>query len=165
MKAKLQSLFNAIAAALLSLLGFSSCKQGGSIFHVAPAEYGMPHADYKIVGQVNGEDGPIPGIEVKYRRLEGKYKNEKGEDEEYWLEQCFYTDSEGKINQSVSNEYSTKAENIMLEISDVDGAENGEYEDAVLPEDQLDIQFVKDNKGHWHEGTYTIGFDARLNKK
>lgn len=164
MRAKLQSLFNTIAAALLSLLGFESCN-GIEIFHKSPDEYGMPHADYKIIGKVQGEDGPIPGIEVKYRRLLGTQEGEDGQMKEHWLEQSFYTDAEGKIDQNVSKEYSTSADDIRLELYDVDGAENGEYENAILSEDQLDIQFSEDKTSHWHKGTYTIGFEARLNKK
>lgn len=162
MKARIKNFFNLIAGSLMSLLGFSSCDL---IFGVtAPkAEYGMPHADYKIIGNVEGADGPLQGIEVKYRRNMGTYTDENGQQQPNYLEQSFTTDRNGRVNGSLSD-YDTrlKAEDVEIHLTDVDGEKNGLYEPMVLKGGSLDVSFEEDKEGRFHKGTYVIGFSARM---
>ena len=60
MKLRSHRWYNAVLAALLSMLGYG-CSSSDE-----PVEYGTPHADYMIKGQVTDEAGnPIQGINVK----------------------------------------------------------------------------------------------------
>lgn len=161
---KIKNIFRAAAGAVLSLLGFSGCDLIGHI--VAPVcEYGMPHADYKVVGEVKDQDGnPIKDLQVKYRHFMGTYTDEQGQEQENWLEQDLTTDENGKVNSSV-NDWETDMRNIEIHLVDVDGEANGLYDTKVLKDDDLSISKKEDPNSSWHVGTYTISFSASLNNK
>ena len=62
MKVKFLHWYNALAATLLSLLGFSSC---GEIGNEEPCLYGSPTSSFHAKGNVADEDGtPIKGIKA-----------------------------------------------------------------------------------------------------
>lgn len=64
MKAKFFYWYNALAASLLSLLGFSSCGENGP-WGDEPALYGTPTASYEAKGNITAEDGtPVEGIKA-----------------------------------------------------------------------------------------------------
>ena len=84
MKVKFLHWYNALAATLLSLLGFSSC--GSEIDE--PCLYGSPTSSFHAKGNVADEDGtPIKGIKavvVEDYGNEGSYRMDSA-----------YTDSKG----------------------------------------------------------------------
>ena len=151
MKTKIAHLFELIAGFLLSLLGFSGCE----IFNLR-AEYGQPHATYKVIGQVTDEGGkPIPGIEVK-----GNLNYVKDGPLQL-MNKTVTTDSDGKYILDSSNwPGSTSA---TLEFTDIDGEANGgEFDSATL---STSLQKVAEGDGHWYEGSYTGTGNIRLKKK
>ena len=152
MKTKIVHLFELIAGFLLSLLGFSGCRE---IFNLR-AEYGQPHATYKVIGQVTDEGGkPIPGIEVK-----GNLNYVKDGPLQL-MHKTVTTDSDGKYILDSSNwPGSTSA---TLEFTDIDGEANGgEFESATL---STSLQKVAEGDGNWYEGSYTGTGNIRLKKK
>ena len=72
MKARLIHWYEVVAGAILSLLGFTGCE---SILDIVEprAEYGMPHANYQIVGTVTEEEtgNPVEGIKVTFKVRRG----------------------------------------------------------------------------------------------
>lgn len=152
MKTKIAHLFELIAGFLLSLLGFSGCRE---IFNLR-TEYGQPHATYKVIGQVTDEGGkPIPGIEVK-----GNLNYVKDGPLQL-MDKTVTTDSDGKYILDSSNwPGSTSA---TLEFTDIDGEANGgEFESATL---STSLQKVAEGDGNWYEGSYTGTGNIRLKKK
>ena len=150
MKAKVRHLFDMISGAILSLLGFTSCAGLG------PVEYGSPHANFKVMGDVKAADNgkPIEGIEVKIHR--------NSKDVSDYCPQ-FKTDKEGKVNETFA--LWPEAEDIMLTFEDVDGEENGGlYAPDTLRAKDLQINFVEDKKSTWHKGDYDITFHSKLKK-
>ena len=85
MKAKLTHWYNALAATLLSLLGFSSCGENG-LGGGGECLYGTPTSTFQVKGNVTDEEGtPIQGIKTK---VEVKYGG--------WAKDSIaYTDSKG----------------------------------------------------------------------
>lgn len=161
MKARIKNFFNLIAGAILSLLGFSGCDLLG--FITPRAEYGMPHADYKLIGSVDGTDGPLEGIEVKYRHKMGTFTDENGTEKEEWREESFQTDKEGRVSAALSDyDAWMRSEDLQVVLTDVDGEKNGLYEQMVLEGGNIDISFKEDKQGSWHTGSYIIGFAARM---
>ena len=152
MKTKIVHLFELIAGFLLSLLGFSGCRE---IINLR-AEYGQPHATYKVIGQVTDEGGkPIPGIEVK-----GNLNYVKDGPLQL-MNKTVTTGRDGKyILDSANWPGSTSA---TLEFTDIDGEANGgEFESATL---STSLQKVAEGDGHWYEGSYTGTGNIRLKKK
>ena len=163
---KSKNIFRVIAGAILSLLGFSGCDIIGSIINPV-CEYGCPHADYKIIGEVKDQDGaPIKDLKVKYRHYLGTWSNEQGEEEENWYEQEFTTDANGKVNDSVADWDAFQEEKrFEVHLIDVDGEANGLYDTKVLAGDDLTVVYKDDKDGGWHVGDYTISFSATLTNK
>ena len=154
MKARIKHLYEIIAGAILSVLGFNSCEDGLVIFD-GPVEYGMPHATFKIIGDVKSEEtgNPIEGIVVKFRQNQDEFEfRDRAE---------FKTDKDGKINETFRDW--PEAENIEFTFEDVDGDENGgKFLPDTLRQKDLKIDFVEDKKSSWHKGDYTITFEAKM---
>lgn len=161
MIARIRHIYELIVGAILTFLGFGGCSEVSKIIEPR-AEYGMPHANYKIIGEVTTEEGnPIPGIKVKYSRLE--YTDDNGVKQYYQTEDNeFLTDKDGKVNAR-ANDWSTEPREITITLEDIDGEANGgEFQAVVLSEEDLSIDFEKDKNGSWHQGDYTISFAAKL---
>jgi len=157
MKVKIVHIYEMIAGAVLSLLGFTSCNGIPGFIEPAGAEYGTPHATFKVVGDVKAADGgkPIPGIAVKFARdIDGYYP---------WGQVEGTSDKDGKVDFSFTEWPEDK--DIMLTFEDVDGADNGGlFAPDTLRTKDLRIDFVEDKKSSWHKGVYTISFQAKLKK-
>ena len=153
MKQKVKNTWLAILGAILSLLGFGGCDE---IIHFGAAEYGCPHADYKIVGEVTGEGKPIKGIRVAL--LVGPY----GGNEYYGID-TLYTDSSGKIEKDLP---SRTLDNSMLSVKleDVDGPENGSWQTKTLGKNELVIKQTQKGDGKWYQGVFTVTANAELKK-
>ena len=114
MKAKITKFANWLLTAVLSLLGFSACDNGGMMLM-----YGTPTFDYQADGRVVDEEGtPIEGIRVKVTL---------GDE---WSTKIDGTQVEGGVVHSGKDGLFTtkKFENIeiySLTAIDVDGEENG----------------------------------------
>lgn len=151
MIAKIRHLYELVVGSILAFLGLGGCSEISKII-MPRDEYGMPHANYKIIGEVTSEDGsPIAGIKVKYSRLE--YTDDNGIKQYYQSEQNeFLTDKDGKVNSRV-DDWSTRPREITITLEDIDGEANGgEYQGLVLSEDELAINL----------GDLTISFAAKL---
>lgn len=157
MKARIVHLYEVVAGFILSLLGFTSCDR----INQMRAEYGMPHATYKLVGSVKdartGEG--IEGLRVTYRR---PYPT-GGDEEEHFYEESVLSGKDGSVQATLQEYYEEASDKLSLRIEDIDGEKNGLYETKELAKKDLDIAFEKDNKSNWHMGTYTIGFQVLMN--
>ena len=154
MKAKLIHLWEVVAGAILSLLGFGGCNSLMGIRDVK-AEYGMPHASYKLVGEVLSEDGtPVPGIKVTYRH---------DFDENNFFEEDTYSDEAGKVSFD-SRDFHAEPSDISVRLEDVDGEENGSFDPLVLQGNDLSISLKEGSKKGWNRGNYTVSFAARLRR-
>ncbi len=159
MKAKVRHIYEMIAGAILSLLGFTSCDKEniGENYRQRKAEYGMPHATFKVIGDVKTvESGkPIEGIVVKFGR--------ESEKDRTWETAEFKSDKDGKVDGAAQAWPSD--EGIMLTFEDIDGDENGGlFAPDTLRAKDLKITFVEDKDSHWHKGVYTVSFEAKLKK-
>ena len=133
---------------LMTALGFSGCERIG-IFR---CEYGEPHADYKLLGDVADTKGkPIQGIRVVYDRLP---EDERGKD-------TLYTDEKGHFEKDLPD-YGMWYSNVEVRFEDVDGSQNGSFRSKVLKKDDLEIEQTKKGDKHWYEGAFSIHADAVL---
>ena len=167
MKAWTKSLIGVI----LALLGFRSCDPsrvlpqpmygpapGPDPYDYPLAEYGTPSARFKFVGEAADENGkPVPGIRIVVapRGLEG---------EGGWQNDTLYTDAEGKAAKALKYEW-PDTQNLAVKFEDVDGEENGSFQEQVLKEDQVKIEQTGEGDGHWYQGEFTIQAKANLQKK
>ena len=154
MKQKVKNTWLAILGAILSLLGFGGCEE---LVHFGAAEYGCPHADYKIVGEVTGEGKPIKGIRVTL--LEGPYG-----DNQYYGIDTLYTDSSGKIEKDLAS-LTLDQNRFSVKLEDIDGPENGSWQTKTLEKNDLVITQIKKGDGKWYEGVFTITANAKLKKE
>lgn len=156
MKAKVRHIYELIIGAILSLLGFTACDKEENI-EMRPAEYGMPHATFKVMGNVKAAESskPIEGIVVKFSR--------ESEKDRSWETAEFKSDKNGKVDGSTQAWPSE--EGIILTFEDIDGEENGGlFAPDTLRAKDLKITFVEDKNPSWYKGVYTISFEARLKK-
>ena len=138
MKSKFRSLYSKILSVCLVLLGFSACDI------IEPnVEYGSPSAKYKVLGKVVSSDDekkPIENIRVVMVLYDtDEYEYQKGD--------TVFTDSGGKFE---INRHDFSYNQFKIKIQDVDGEENGLFEDV----EQI-IKFSNsDYKGGsgWYEG-------------
>lgn len=136
MKIKYLKFKNWILAALAGMLGM---QQGCD--KILPAEeYGCPHADYHIKGTVINEDGiPIQGIGVD------KWRDWDSQDGEWNYRDT--TDANGHFSIGRSGFGSM----MEVSLSDIDGAENGSYQDTVVYVSFEDVPF-RGGDGSWYQG-------------
>ena len=160
MKAKVRHLYEIIAGAILSLLGFVSCgKNGEDPYQELTQEYGMPHAQYLIKGTVTSEEGaePLEGIKVIVRHgitSEGKIKYHEGPETS--------SDADGKVETSY-DEFPSDGIEIVLE--DVDGEENGGlFQKDTLRGSDVKIEKTKEGDNSWNFGTFTVAFTAKMKR-
>lgn len=160
MKARLIHWYEVVAGAILSLLGFTGCNV--LEFLEPKAEYGMPHANYKVVGTVVAEDtgNPIPNIQVNYRRYQ--YTDDNGVDQ-YW-ENKARSDENGNVEINFT-EYPVESDKHEVILTDTDGEANGGlFQRTTLPASALNTVFTEDKSGRWHVGDYAISFAAKLKR-
>ena len=120
--------YNTLIPMLLSAIGFSTaCDPTPGM------EYGVPHADFVVKGTIESfnDASPIPDIKVKM-----------GYD-------STYTDTEGKF--SVENSGFPGDQTFQLEVTDVDGVANGEFNPVDTAIVFNDPEFTG-GSGEWYEG-------------
>lgn len=135
---------------VLGMLGFEGC----NIIGFGRCEYGEPHADYKLIGDVKNKHGnPIPGIRVVFDRMPDKGNEFIGKD-------TLYTDQNGHIEKDLT--YYHWVDGTVIKFEDVDGAENGAYRTKVLKEEEFEVEQTKKGDKKWYEGAFTVHADAVL---
>jgi putative lipoprotein (rSAM/lipoprotein system) len=138
---KIFTIYNAIIAALLSLLG---CPINVS----DPAEYGTPSADFIIRGKASSNaDQPAPNISVVMREQIGTDNDGRP--------QFHKVDSTGTDNNGA---YRVKAQSAFpedqafrLTFYDIDGAVNGAFKDTTVTVEFINPVFTG-GSGNWHKG-------------
>ena len=139
-------LYRKILAALLTMLGFSSTVTGcwaAPEYGVNWNEYGVPSADYKVKGVIKSEadDNPINGISVV---LKAEYVYKIG---------SALTDNSGYF---IADAHAAPAVNIIyVELTDIDGKENGLFETKVVEADFTNAVFTG-SSGNWNKGAAEI---------
>lgn len=146
------SKINGILAMLVLLLGFS-CNSDDD--DPIPAEYGSPHADFKVKGKVTDENKKaIPGIRIHSMTI-------RNNEVLYHYSDTTYTNGQG--------EYTIQAnpldiEQIKIFYEDIDGEENGSFKTDSIVILQEDIHLTGAS-GHWFEGSETKTIDIKLKNK
>lgn len=150
MKNKFKMLFknfikleNSLLILLMAFLGIStSCEKSNE----SPAEYGTPHANFIVNGKVvaSSTNEAIKDIQVIMQR-DTTYTNDKGE---------YSVKMEGFPNE---NTY-------ILEIKDIDGEQNGSFEEKDITVDFSDEEF-NNGDGKWYKGEKEKSVDVSLNNK
>ena len=126
---------------LALLAGSMGLQQGCG--EIGVAEYGCPEADYHIKGTVINEQGDaIPGIGVNQMR---DWENRNGE----W---CYEDTTDAQGHFFVNNRIPGADNTVYVTISDIDGAENGSYQDTVVGVSFDDATF-SGGDGRWYQGT------------
>lgn len=142
------------AGSLLALLGFGSCRQIG-LFR---AEYGQPHANFKLIGDVKDTAGkPVEGIRVVANPTENE--------EEAWYNDTTYTDARGHFEvEQLRYSWPDSFAKGHVKFEDVDGEQNGSYRTKVLKATDIQITETEKGDGRWYHGAFTITADATLEK-
>lgn len=148
MKIKLLKKYNKLIALLLSLLGFTT-----ACFLIGGAEYGTPHADFIVRGKVESQidSRPIKNIRVIMRDSTSIY----------------YRDS---INTDLNGIYTLKvtgfplSKNFNIDLKDIDGTENGEFQNLDTIVEFKNPVFTGGNK-HWYNGQTEKEFDLKMKPK
>jgi len=134
---RISKIYRILISALLALLGFSCGNGGGGGNGGGYAEYGTPSATYKAKGVVVSEadDSPIKGIRTV---LKSRYDQDN----------AVYTDSEGSFSLQCLE---FPRQKLYVELTDVDGEENGSFTDMEIEADYTNSTFTGGD-GHWYEG-------------
>lgn len=138
---------------LLALLGFSGCGKIGW----GMTEYGQPHANYKVLGEVKDPDGkPIEGIRVVVA---------PGPDHPSWYNDTLYTDAKGQFQkEQIRFSWPDEFKDGTVQFEDVDGDKNGSFKTKELKASDLSIKQDKKGDGRWYGGDFTITANATLEK-
>ena len=142
-----------ICGALLAVLGFSA--MATSCVKYGMPEYGMPHADYFIDGKIvlEGTDDPIENLKVRW--VKGNY-------EYYNPIDSAYTDENGNFSFNRFAEFPLSS--YSLDIQDIDGEENGEFNDTII-DVTVNRDEYKGGNGNWYDGEYHKSFHIELKPK
>ena len=132
--------YGRILAILMAWFGFS-CNDSTDNGDIMP-EYGVPSATFKAKGVVTSQtdNSPIEGIRAV---LKTKQEYPYGID-------TVYTDNKGTFNLKSLN-YEFAFNKLYVELSDVDGEENGSFLDTEIEIDYSKEKF-KGGDGHWYAG-------------
>ena len=163
MKVKFLHWYNALAATLLTLLGFSSCssENGGDDY---PVLYGSPTSSFHAKGNVTDEDGtPIRGIKAVV-------VEDYGHEESYRMDSA-YTDSKGNYvtderSMSGTIAWVHKQKRLKVILEDVDGEANGgEFATDTIKSENITVEQVGKGEGTWDWGTFEVTANGKMKKK
>jgi len=151
MKTALVNGWKWLLGAIMGLCGFSGCNHIGNI----RCEYGVPNADFKLVGDVKDKTGKgIEGIRVVFRAVE--------DEDDTWENDTLYTDAKGHFEQErLKHDWPDGAEKASVKFEDVDGSAHGSYKTKILSRPDLTVEQTKKGSG-WNSGSYTISANAVL---
>ena len=161
MKKQIIRLINISLATMLVLLGFSNCEPR--------KEYGVPNADYTVKGKIvdKADLKPIKGIRIGY----GRYKNDSPVlmygviPTDYRTYKSDTTDTNGAFN--LTDHFSIEeyqSDSIPVFVQDIDGEENGLYQDTIINIDFKDASRSGKPKG-WYSGKFTVEKNIKLKRK
>ena len=149
-------------AGLLSLLGFTGCGKNDNGGGGISVEYGVPSANFKVLGRVTNEQGqPLGGMRVVASEVTTIWG--KGPEQCYsgLLRDTVYTASDG----SFVREYSVfPADSVYIHMKIEDTAELSIYES-----DSIAVGFakgdLKDGGKHWYRGAAKKEVNVKLKAK
>ncbi|MDR0502964.1 MAG: radical SAM-associated putative lipoprotein [Treponema sp.] len=142
--------YTKILAALLTWLGFTGAVTGcNGIFGENYSEYGSPSATFRAKGVVVSEtdDTPIEGIRAVFLN-----KNDSSDEHFHEISNAVYSSNNGNFNV-VS--YSFPQDVLYVELTDIDGEENGLFAGKVVEADFRNMEYTKSG-GHWDFGQKEI---------
>ena len=151
MKQRISLWWEALIGGILSLLGFAGCDVFQNIVDPA-AEYGMPHANYKLLGDVTDAKGkPVKGIRVIF----APYGDPT---QEHWENDTLYTDDKGHFElEKAKFMFGWVDDQITFLAEDIDGKENGSFKSKeVVGKDQVTVTKLKEGDGSWYTGDFEI---------
>ena len=157
MSRKIHNWWKALLGGVLALLGFQGCEE---ILNIGRCEYGQPHANYKLLGEVKDQDGnPIKGIRVVFAPHGLDEAQRYGND-------TLYTNAAGhfELGQTKYNWPGLQSD-CKLVAEDVDGEINGSFESQTLTESQLSVKQSERGDGKWYGGSFDIEARIVLKKK
>lgn len=171
MKTTFNHWYNALAAFILSLLGFSSCGDNGGNGS-DEVLYGTPTSVYHLKGHVTTEDGtPIKGIKAVLIEDENGYNGRPYDVRNIMRLDSAYTDGEGNYatkDNSVTGsiEQIKKKKKLKVVLKDEDGEANGgEFATDTILSDDITIKQIKGRDGAWDLGSYEITANGKMKKK
>lgn len=158
MKAALGKGWKWLLGSLLTLLGFSGCERIGII----RCEYGVPSADFKLVGDVKDTKGKgIEGIRVVFTPYP-----DAPEEQQKWESDTLYSDAQGHfVKERLKHGWPDGVERAAVKFEDVDGDARGSFKTKVLNRSELTVEQTKKGDKHWYSGEYTIQADAVLEEE
>jgi putative lipoprotein (rSAM/lipoprotein system) len=130
--------------------------------------YGVPTMNYMIRGQVKDAAGrPVRDIRVNMleRNMEASADGIEGDPEAVkdWLQNTeVRTDDEGRFTIQNSG---LPQEEVRLMVRDIDGKENGEYQNQLIGLSVKPEDMDRTNAGGWNQGTFNKQVDIKLEKK
>jgi putative lipoprotein (rSAM/lipoprotein system) len=140
---------NWILAGILSILGFSGCND----VNIGTEEYGAPHTNFSFHGTViNATKDPVKGIQI-----------EIGTRREGYVSDSILTNESGQYSTTLvlwPNE-----EDFQVIVSDVDGEENGSYQNDTIPVKITKDDYYEQGHGEWYYGAATKKVDVLLKDK
>ena len=141
-------------AGLLSLLGFTGCGKDNNGGGEISVEYGVPSANFKVLGRVTNEQGqPLGGLRVVASEVTAVWGKGPAQCYSGLLRDTVYTASDG----SFVREYSLfPADSVYIHMKIEDTAEPSIYES-----DSIAVGFAKDDL----KGGDTRGFEGAAEKK
>lgn len=137
---KLRVMFNAVIAAVLGLLGVTSC--------IAPVMYGpgVPEDTIEVEGEVTNEEGePLESMQVVINTARVR------------MNDTIYTNAEGEIERHYGFPQ-TANDTLLLEVNDTTGVY--ESEKVAVPFTEM----TKENESDW-EREYSVDVKVQLKKK
>jgi putative lipoprotein (rSAM/lipoprotein system) len=159
---KVYKTYNSIIAALLAVLGFSSCMLNSGDEYGTPAvEYGAPYADFVITGNVSSAETnkPIPALKVVMQQEYGVDENGNS-----LIAPVDSTKTDENGNYQVKNtDGSWSSDYYNIAVLDTDGEENGAFNDTTVAVSFKDATFV-DGSG-WYKGKATETVNVKLQTK
>lgn len=152
MKSRIKNFWKYLAAAVLGVLGFSSCGE-----EIEPeGMYGSPYASFKALGTVKDEAGkPIEGIKVSVNKDWSQWG-------EGIITDNIFTDAKGEY---ILDQRIWPAEPVVtIFFEDVDGAANGgEFASAEAKPDIKSTQEITEDR--WRKAVIEAKADIVLKKK
>ncbi len=163
MKKKVRHLIEVLFGGILSVLGFSGCE----VIGFGRVEYGQPHADFKVLGEVTDTAGkPIEGIRVVSRR-HWHLKNSPGviydRNDGYLPYDTLYTDANGRFEKVYGPwENTIVPQDVEFILDDVDGEDNGgRYISQQLTGE---VKQTKKGDGNWYDGAFESEISVKMEK-
>lgn len=145
MRIRILKTYNTLIVGLLTLLGFSSsCDKNGNF---GGDEYGVPSAKFIVKGKITSSDTnqAVKGIQVNMQN------------------DTTYTDENGQYQ--VSDNYGFPSDqSYVVEFKDVDGEQNGEFENADSTVVFKDSEY-SNGDGNWYAGETSKELNVKLSSK